>query len=207
VENHLTRFPSRRKIRPLNIPGENTMRCLPRFFVALALFAASGPILAIAQTGQQNGVTVTPTNVPAKGVICEVTVAAQVPYVWDALTKTQSLQSWDGANATVDLRTGGDWLIRYPDGASGGGTVSTIVPEEKVEMSGLSPEQFPNVRKTRTHIVIELKPTPDENSTIVRMTQVGFRTGDEWDKAYDYAVKGNADLMKSLQQHFAAAAK
>jgi len=206
AENHLTLSFCSRKIRRLNIPGEDIMGTSHRVFAALSLFVVCGTVLTIAQ-GQQSGVTVTPTDIPAKGVICEVTVAAQVPYVWDALTKTASLQAWDGASATVDLRTGGDWVIRYPDGGSGGGTVSTIVPEEKVEMSGLSPEQFPTARKTRTHIVIELKPTPDENSTIVRLTQVGFRTGDEWDKAYDYATKQNAELLKSLQQHFAAAAK
>jgi hypothetical protein len=36
----------------------------------------------------------------------------------------------------------------------------------------------------------------------VRLTQTGWKTGEEWDKAYDYLAQGNAQLMEILQRRF-----
>jgi hypothetical protein len=37
---------------------------------------------------------------------------------------------------------------------------------------------------------------------VVRLTQSGWKSGDEWTKAYEYLVAGNAQLMASLHKRF-----
>jgi hypothetical protein len=36
----------------------------------------------------------------------------------------------------------------------------------------------------------------------VRLAQTGWKTGDEWDKAYDYLAEGNAEILNNLRQRF-----
>jgi hypothetical protein len=39
-------------------------------------------------------------------------------------------------------------------------------------------------------------------STLVRLTQTGWKTGEEWDKAFDYLAQGNAQLLTTLRRRF-----
>jgi hypothetical protein len=36
----------------------------------------------------------------------------------------------------------------------------------------------------------------------VRLAQTGWKTGNEWDKAYDYLAEGNAEILNNLRQRF-----
>ncbi len=64
----------------------------------------------------------------------------------------------------------------------------------------MAPEQFPHVRAERTMAKFEF--IADGSSTTVKLTQTGWKTGEEWDKAYEYLASGNAQLLETLRQRF-----
>ena len=98
----------------------------------------------------------------------------------------------------VDLRKGGEWTAHFPGGKTGGGTILSFVPEEEITMAAMAPEQFPTVRAERTTARFQF--IAKEESTVVRLVQTGWKTGDEWDKAYDYLARGNAQLLETLRR-------
>lgn len=102
--------------------------------------------------------------------------------------------------AVVDLRKGGEWTAHYPGGKTGGGTILSFVAEQEITMAAMAPEQFPTVRAERTNARFEFK--GDGESTIVKLTQTGWKTGEEWDKAYEYLAQGNAQLLGMFRQRF-----
>lgn len=40
------------------------------------------------------------------------------------------------------------------------------------------------------------------NETVVRLTQTGWKDGEEWTKAYEYLAVGNAQVLVSLHHRF-----
>ena len=67
-------------------------------------------------------------------------------------------------------------------------------------IAAMAPETFPTVRAERTAAVFQFE--DKGNSTLVRLTQSGWKTGEEWDKAYDYLAQGNAQLLEALLHRF-----
>jgi len=71
---------------------------------------------------------------------------------------------------------------------------------EEIVLSAMAPTQFPHVRAKRTRAVFQFEPRG--NSTVVRLTQSGWKSGTEWTSAYGYLVAGNAQLMATLHARF-----
>jgi len=138
---------------------------------------------------------------PAKELKIELSIPAPVHDVWRAFTTQQGLSSWLAPDTSVELKPGGDWLVKFP-GSTGGGTIVSFVPEKEIVISALAPERFPHVRTARTHAVFTF--TPSGNSTLVGLTQTGWQSGPEWDAAYEYLAAGNAQLLAMLHHRFAA---
>ncbi len=67
-------------------------------------------------------------------------------------------------------------------------------------IAAMAPEQFPTVRAERTNARFEFESSGE--STTVRLTQTGWRSGEEWDRAYDYLTSGNAQLLETLRRRF-----
>ena len=70
----------------------------------------------------------------------------------------------------------------------------------EMTLRAMAPEQFPHVREERTAVKFEF--VPQGNQTLVRLTQTGWKSGDEWDKAYEYLAKGNPELFEQLRRRF-----
>jgi uncharacterized protein YndB with AHSA1/START domain len=138
-------------------------------------------------------------TVPQQFVI-EMEVPATLAQVWQAFSTNEGLSTWLTPNATVDLRPGGEWLAHFPGGSTGGGTILSFVPEKEMVISAMAPDQFPHVRAERTRAVFQFE--PHGNSTVVRLTQSGWKSGDEWTRAYEYLVAGNAQLLATLHHRF-----
>ena len=139
--------------------------------------------------------------VPAeKALVIQVEIPAPLPAVWAAFSTSDGLSTWLGPKATVDLRPGGDWLVHFPNGSTGGGTVLSFIAQKEIVLSALAPDQYPTVRATRTRAVFEFEARGDD--TIVRLTQTGWKAGAEWDHAYGYLVAGNAELLSMLHHRF-----
>ena len=135
-----------------------------------------------------------------KALVIQVEVPAPLDDVWNAFATSDGLSTWLFPNATVDLRPGGDWLVHFPGGSTGGGTIVSFVPKKELIIAALCPDRFPHVRAERTHAAFTFE--AHGNSTIVRLTQTGWKTGSEWDQAYEYLTAGNAQLMSTLVHRF-----
>jgi uncharacterized protein YndB with AHSA1/START domain len=164
------------------------------------LFAAI--LLSLVPVASVAGQSASATSVvePPRQLVIEVEVPAPVPEVWKAFSTSEGLSTWLFPNATVDLRPGGDWLVHFPGGSTGGGTIVSFVAEKEIVLAALAPDKFPNVRATRTHAVFQFEARG--SSTVVRLTQTGWQRGDEWTRAYEYLAAGNAQLLATLHKRF-----
>ena len=171
---------------------------LPLVLLLLPAAGADAP----AQVRQIGAVTVTQTAAPEKKLDFEVTVPASAPAVWESLSTSRGLSTWLWRDAVVDLRVGGDWLVKFPGGSTGGGTITAFEPEKSISIAALAPDQFPTVRRERTQAVFTLRAGEDGKSTVVHLAQTGWKSGEEWDKAYAYLAEGNAELLNNLRQRF-----
>jgi uncharacterized protein YndB with AHSA1/START domain len=135
-----------------------------------------------------------------KALVIEVTVPARIGEVWKAFTTSDGLMTWLTPNAVVDLREGGEWTAKFPGGSTGGGTILSFVPEKELVISALAPDKFPTVRAARTKARFQFEAKGD--STVVRLTQTGWKDGEEWVKAYEYLTVGNAQLLSTLHHRF-----
>ena len=135
-----------------------------------------------------------------KVLVLEVTVPASLNAVWEAFTTSAGLSTWLTPGAVVDLKEGGEWTAHFPGGSTGGGTILSFVPEKELVLSAMAPDKFPTVRATRTRAKFQFEAKGD--STIVRLTQTGWKEGEEWVKAYEYLTVGNAQLLATLHHRF-----
>ena len=58
----------------------------------------------------------------------------------------------------------------------------------------------PNSKAERTRARFQFE--SNEDFTVVRLTQTGWRKGAEWDHAYQYLTVGNAQLLATLCRRF-----
>jgi uncharacterized protein YndB with AHSA1/START domain len=161
-------------------------------FLALAL--------TVTTAFAQSSAMATKQAVTDKVLMLEVTVPAPLSAVWQAFTTSEGLSTWLTPGAVVDLREGGEWTAHFPGGSTGGGTILSFVPEKELVLSALAPDKFPTVRATRTKARFQFEAKGD--STIVRLTQTGWKEGEEWVKAYEYLTVGNAQLLATLHHRF-----
>jgi uncharacterized protein YndB with AHSA1/START domain len=156
-------------------------------------------LMLMTSFGQRQMQAATPTAAD-KILVLEVTVPAPIGEVWKAFTTSEGLSTWLTPNAVVDLRDGGEWTAKFPGGSTGGGTILSFVPEKELVISALAPDKFPTVRATRTKAQFQFE--AKGGSTIVRLTQTGWKDGDEWVRAYEYLTVGNAQLLATLHHRF-----
>jgi uncharacterized protein YndB with AHSA1/START domain len=156
------------------------------------------PLLALARFAAAQDAA--PSAAPPQNLVIECEVPARVSDVWHAFATSEGLSTWLTPEATVDLRAGGEWTARFPGGSTGGGTILSFVPEKEIVLAALAPDKFPHVRAERTRAVFHFEPRGD--ATIVRLTQSGWKAGEEWTRAYEYLLAGNAQLMAMLHRRF-----
>jgi uncharacterized protein YndB with AHSA1/START domain len=159
-------------------------------FAALVAAAIVAPKFAAAHSRSESD----------KMLRVEITVPASRSDVWKAFSTSEGLSTWLAPNSVVDLKPGGDWMVRFPGGDTGGGTIVSLVPQKEIVISALAPDKFPTVRAQRTTARFELE--DHGTGTLVRLTQTGWKDGDEWDRAYEYLTAGNAQLLATLHRRF-----
>jgi uncharacterized protein YndB with AHSA1/START domain len=162
----------------------------------LVLAVCMSVTVAFAQTAEKP----VKTGADDKVLMLEVTVPAPLSAVWQAFTTSEGLSTWLTPGAVVDLREGGEWTAHFPGGSTGGGTILSFVTEKELVLSALAPDRFPTVRATRTKARFQFE--AKGGSTLVRLTQTGWKDGEEWVKAYEYLTVGNAQLLATLHHRF-----
>jgi len=167
--------------------------------LCLCLLATAA--MAFAQSPEKTTKQAAPSKaVPDKALVLEITIPASRAAVWQAFTTSEGLSTWLTPGAVVDLRKGGEWTAHFPGGSTGGGTILSFVPEQEIVLSALAPDRFPTVRAERTTARFHFEAKGD--STVVRLVQTGWQSGEEWDKAYEYLLVGNAQLLSTLHRRF-----
>jgi len=158
--------------------------------------------LLVAQTPPPP-VTVTKISAPEKALRFEVIIPGSLDEVWNAFTTTDGLSTWLWRDVRVDPRVGGEWMVLYPGGKTGGGTIVSIDAKKQITMRAMAPEQFPTVRETRTTARFEFSAVTT-STTKVTLVQTGWQESREWDDAYEYLAGGNATLLGQLHRRFAS---
>jgi uncharacterized protein YndB with AHSA1/START domain len=161
-------------------------------FLALTMAVGSALAQAPEKTAQ--------VAAPDQALMIEVTIPAKIGEVWKAFTTSEGLSTWLTPGAVVDLREGGEWTAHFPGGSTGGGTILSFVPERELVLSALAPDKFPAVRAARTRAKFSFEAKGD--ATVVRLTQTGWKEGEEWVRAYEYLTVGNAQLLATLHHRF-----
>jgi len=168
--------------------------------LALLLFAHTASA-SVPEVLHEGPVTVTKIREPTRELRMEVQVPGVRDSVWQAFTTTAGLESWLWQDCSVDLRPGGGWLVHFPGGSTGGGTIEKFKRGRELRIHAMAPDQFPTVRSVGTTALFQFEAIGD-TATRVRLVQTGWRSGEEWDRAFDYLAKGNAQLLGQLRYRF-----
>jgi uncharacterized protein YndB with AHSA1/START domain len=102
----------------------------------------------------------------------EVMVPAPPGRVWPALTESDELSAWFGADAQIDARPGGRGVFRWPDGTERPVLVEDVEPARKLAFRWLPFQRMPDgavVTLPSTRVEITLDEVP--GGTRVRVVE------------------------------------
>jgi uncharacterized protein YndB with AHSA1/START domain len=138
----------------------------------------------------------------------EVIVNASVEAVWRAWTTPEGAVTFFAPRANIRLALGGPYELYFdldaPEGSRGseGLKVLSFLPMEMLSFEWNAPPQYPNVRKAqRTWVVVQFYPL-GQNRVRVRLTHLGWREGEEWDKVFQYFKRAWNIVLGRLEYRF-----
>lgn len=131
----------------------------------------------------------------------EVTLPASVERVWNVLATTEGQRKTLAPKAEIELRPWGKYAVR--PGAHN--QVLSYVPREMLSTSGSAPPRFPDVRKAGAWSAYFLDPA-GPGKTKLRLVVVGWRKGDEWDRAFEYSLENNPVYLNRLYEKLSGTA-
>jgi WD40 repeat protein/uncharacterized protein YndB with AHSA1/START domain len=123
----------------------------------------------------------------------EMTIPVSTKKVWSLLATPEGFEKLGGKNPKVELRPWGAYS--YWPGAPN--KVLSFIPKEMLSTTGSAPPEFPTVRKGGTWSAYFLEPA-GKGKTKLRLCVVGWKRGEEWEKAYDYFLKNNPIFLNQL---------
>jgi len=114
-----------------------------------------------------------PTEPPtARGsVTSEVTIAAPVGSVWQALTDPDELAAWFGAEVEIEARVGGAVRFRWTDGAERRGLVLDLEPPRRFAFRWRSLRASRGDPSIPEAAVVTFDLAPDRDGTRVVVTE------------------------------------
>ena len=137
----------------------------------------------------------------------EVVVAAPVAEAFRAWTTREGLESFFAPEAVVDPRPDGAFDIHMnpfaEPGMKGADGMRVLGVQENRMLSFTwnAPPSLPEARKQRTAVIVRTEPV-DDSHTRVTLTHVGWGTGGEWDKAYDYFDKAWGRVLGFMKTRY-----
>jgi WD40 repeat protein/uncharacterized protein YndB with AHSA1/START domain len=165
--------------------------------------ASDTPEGPIAKFWQDGHVKVSSASTPLKSQSFQMTIPATLKETWDILATTAGLRKLGGKDSTVELVPGG----RYAFWPKSNNRVLAYLPGGMLSTSGSAPPKFPNVQKGGTWSAYFFEKI-DDKTTRLRLTCIGWRPGEkEWDDAFDYFLKANAQFLNSVYEKLAGEQK
>lgn len=143
-------------------------------------------------------VEVTQGRSPERWQSFEIELPASVNRVWNTIATEKGVKAMGAPHVDLKLEVDGAYELWSPTGTN----VLAFVPQEMLAGTGSAPEHFPTVRAGGTWFVYELEPV-GKSKTILRMSLMGWREGEEWDNAFNYFLAANAQWMKMIHAHLA----
>lgn len=141
----------------------------------------------------------------------ETTLQQPLERVWKAFATEEGLKCWIAPVVRLDLRTGGSLSTNYDKAATIGspGTISLVVlnyveDQEitfKVKLNSTFSERLQSEDGNLQEVVVFHR-LPNGGTKVVS-SMVGWRSGEEWDKAFEFFARGNEWSYKSLVKCFA----
>lgn len=138
---------------------------------------------------------------------CEAVMSAPVADVWKMWTTVEGIKSFGVGGAHVELRAGGayEWYF-MPDAPPGqrgaeGCTVLAYLPEKMLAFTWNAPPAIPTLREAgaKSNVVVMLEELPG-GRTRVRLHQLGYGTGEDWDKYYAYFEKAWPTVLSWMKK-------
>ena len=142
-----------------------------------------------------------------RAITKEVLVRANISQVWEAWTTSAGIQSFFAPEAVVDPKPEGAFHIHinpYAQPGMKGADDMRFLALQKERMLSFTwnaPPHLPEARAQRTVVMLHFEPVTDTD-TRVRLTHVGWGSGGEWDKAYDYFNRAWGNVLLNLQKRF-----
>jgi uncharacterized protein YndB with AHSA1/START domain len=141
----------------------------------------------------------------------EVQVNAPVEKVWNVWTTSDGATRFFAPKARIELRLGGAYELYFDLEAmkglqgSEGCRVLSFLPLEMLSFEWNAPPEFPNVRKEQerkhTWVVVQFYPFAKEQ-TRVRLTHLGWKEGEEWEKVFQYFLRAWDIVLGRLEHMF-----
>jgi uncharacterized protein YndB with AHSA1/START domain len=170
----------------------------------LILLAAAGVAAAVAQA--QTVVTHQKSASGERVLLVEATVAQPPERVWKAFATEEGARCWVAPAVQLDFRTGGSMQSNYDAkaGVGGPGTIrlgiTNVIENElltyKIKLTDSFSKQL-QAEDGNLQEVVRLERQPDGGTRVVAQ-MLGWGTGPEWDKTYDFFARGNDWSLKQL---------
>ena len=140
----------------------------------------------------------------------EVILPMSISSAWQLFTTDQKLKTWLAPVVHIELKTGGYILTNYDstkkltDKSSINSTIINFITNEmltlKVNLNNNFPKSVIAADSNLQHIIQLIQ--IDSNHTKIVSSMVGFGDGADWDKTYDFFLKGNDWTFKKLMDHY-----
>ena len=141
----------------------------------------------------------------------EVKVNAPIEKVWNAWTTKDGATTFFAPKAKIELTPGGPYELFFdlqaPEGSRGGEgcRVLSFLPMEMLSFEWNAPPEFPGVRKQQmqkhTWVVVQFSPLA-KDQVKVRLTHLGWREGEEWEKVFQYFSRAWDVVLGRLERMF-----
>ena len=136
-----------------------------------------------------------------------VVVPVSVDKAWEAWTTTEGVTTFFAPKASVELAVFGDYEMYFdpgqPKGQQGseGCKVLSFIAGEMLSFTWNAPLSMPTVRQARTWVVLHFYPH-EGNKTRITLTHVGWKMGEEWQKALQYFNRAWEVVLGRFQYRF-----
>ena len=167
-------------------------------------------LLSLGSVGQQVENTSFTNSGGERVLRLEAVLPVDIKAAWKLFTTDEGLQKWIAPVAHIELKTGGYIVTNYDKMAKLTDSTSIKLPvinfldgEMIVLKVNLNNNFTESVRQSDQNLqeIIQLKKIDGTHTKIIS-TMVGFGEGNDWNKTYDFFVKGNIWTYKELLQHY-----
>jgi len=141
----------------------------------------------------------------------EVKVNASLEEAWKAWTTSDGVTTFFAPKARIELTPGGPYELYFdleaPKGSQGseGCRVLSFLPMEMLSFEWGAPPEFPMVRQEQmrkhTWVVLQFYPLA-QGQVKVRLTHLGWREGEEWEKVFQYFLRAWDTVLGRLEHMF-----